>query len=41
MEKMNEINDLVVEVHNLRYEAIEKEKEAISILEEEIEKWNN
>lgn len=41
MDKMKEIDNLVNQAHELRYKAILKEKKAISLIEQEIGKWNN
>ena len=40
-EKMMEIDRLVREAHTKRHQANQKELKAISIVEQEIEKWNN
>ena len=40
-EQMNEIDQLVKKAHTLRYKANCKERAAISMVEQEIEKWNN
>ena len=41
MPKMQEIDEIVNKAHELRYKAILKERKAISMIEQEIEKWNN
>ena len=40
-EQMSEIDQLVKKAHTLRYKANCKERAAISMVEQEIEKWNN
>jgi hypothetical protein len=40
-EIMNEIHNMVTKAHTLRFQANQKEKEAIQLVEKEIEQWQN
>lgn len=40
-EKMNEIHNMVTKAHTLRFQANQKEKLAIQLVENEIEQWQN